>query len=180
MTKNDIAEGNLVAIRRLPAAMALCGVALLVSAGCSAQAPRSTSVPAIESPKRLVGLDPCVLLDGDTRATYGLGEGVPGQDEFGASCRWSGRAPLKVQLTAYTSGAGLSDLDTKGDSAARVRLSGYPALETFTGGGSFCRYDVGVAEVQAIVATMDGGEPDSCTALQKLLTAVLSRLPASG
>ena len=104
---------------------------------------------------------------------------MPGTDELGANCRWSGRSPKTVQFTSYTSGDGLTDLTKKVDPAAsRVRLSGYPALETFTSGGQFCRYDVGVAEEQAIVATMDGGEPDSCTALQKLLTTVLSRLPA--
>ena len=61
----------------------------------------------------------------------------------------------------------------------RVRLAGYPALETFTARGEFCRYDVGVASDQAIVATMRGGEPDSCSALQDLLTVVIDRLPAS-
>jgi hypothetical protein len=168
---------------RLPTAIgsavaaALCCVATL--AGCSADEPAQPTVPAIESPKGLVGLDPCTLLDEDNKASLGLGDGVPGQDELGANCRWDTPEDLKVQLTSYTGGAGLSDLTTQVDPAAsRVRLSGYPALETFTVGGQFCRYDVGVADEQAIVATMDGGEPDSCTALQKLLTAVLSQLPA--
>ncbi|MGH8881626.1 MAG: hypothetical protein ACRD0P_30470, partial [Stackebrandtia sp.] len=76
---------------------------------------------------------------------------------------------------------GLTDLVKDRDpEVARVRLSGYPALETFTADGGFCRYDVGVAEKAAVVATMDGGEPDACTALQELLTAVLMRLPAFG
>lgn len=164
--------------RTAATALALCGAAVL--AGCTSEAPPPPRVPPIESPKGLVGLDPCVLVDGDTRATLGLGRGVPGADELGANCRWSGRSPSSVQLTSYTSGDGLSDLTEKVDPAAsRVRLSGYPALETFTTGGKFCRYDVGVAEEEAIVATMDGGEPDSCTALQKLLTSVLSRLPRS-
>lgn len=165
-------------VRLLGATLVSCAV--LVSAGCSAEEPPPPRVPTIESPKGLVGLDPCVLVDGDTRATLGLGPGQPGADELGANCRWTGRSPLAVQLTSYTSGDGLSDLTEQVDPAAsRVRLSGYPALETFTTGGKFCRYDVGVAAEQAIVATMDGGEPDSCTALQKLLTTVLSRLPRS-
>ena len=165
-------------VRLLPAAVALS--CLVVLAGCSSDEPEAPPVPPIESPKGLVGLDPCTLVDGDERQTFGLGPGVPGTDELGANCRWNGRKPMKVQLTSYTSGDGLSDLTDKVDPAAsRVRLEGYPALETFTTGGAFCRYDVGVAREQAIVATMDGGQPDSCTALQKLLTAVLARLPAS-
>jgi len=167
-----------VIVRLLPAAVAIAGAVLL--AGCSSEEPEPPRVPPIESPKGLVGLDPCALVDGTDRERLGLGPGAPGTDELGANCKWSGESPRAVQLTSYTSGDGLSDLTKKVDPAAsRVRLSGYPALETFTTGGEFCRYDIGVAQEQAIVATMDGGEPDSCTALQKLLTAVLSRLPAS-
>jgi Protein of unknown function (DUF3558) len=172
-------KGNLVIVRLLPAATLIAATALLAACSTDSDAPKPPSVPPIESPKGLVGIDPCVLLGGDARATLGLGRGKPGADELGANCRWHGRKAVTVQLTAYTSGAGLADLAKKSDPAAsRVRLEGYPALETFTAHGTFCRYDVGVAKEQAIVATMDGGEPDSCTALQKLLTGVLSRLPA--
>ncbi|MGH3762194.1 DUF3558 family protein [Actinophytocola sp.] len=166
-------------VRLLPAAVAISCVATLV--GCSSDdEPRPPRVPSIESPKGLVGLDPCTLVDGEARATLGLGPGEPGTDELGANCRWNGRSPLTVRLTSYTSGDGLTDLTKEvAPEASRVRLRGYPALETFTTGGEFCRYDVGVAQEQAIVATMDGGKPDSCTALQKLLTGVLSQLPAS-
>ncbi len=165
-------------VRLLPFAVVIASAALLV--GCSSDEPEAPRVPPIESPKGLVGLDPCALVDGSARSSLGLGKGVPGTDELGANCKWRGESPRSVQLTSYTSGDGLSDLTKKVDPAAsRVRLSGYPALETFTTGGEFCRYDIGVAQEQAIVATMDGGEPDSCTALQKLLTAVLSQLPAS-
>ncbi|HWM02614.1 MAG TPA: DUF3558 family protein [Actinophytocola sp.] len=165
-------------VRLLPAVVATCCVALL--AGCSADDPAPPEVPPIESPKGLVGIDPCALLEGTALATLGLEPGIPGQDALGANCRWDGEEAQKVQLTAYTSGGGLSDLTEEGDPAAsRVRLEGYPALETFTAGGDFCRYDIGVSQKEAIVATMDGGEPDSCTALQELLTAVLSQLPAS-
>lgn len=161
----------------LAVAAALCCVATMT--GCSADEPAPPAVPAIKTPKGLVGIDPCTLLDADDRATLGLGDGVPGQDELGANCRWGAPEDLELRMTSYTGGSGLTDLTTQVDPAAsRVRLSGYPALETFTAGGEFCRYDVGVADEQAIVATMDGGEPDSCTALQKLLTAVLSQLPA--
>lgn len=165
-------------LRLFAAAAALCCAATLT--GCGADEPAPPEVPVIESPKGLLGIDPCTLLTVDNRATLGLGEGIPGQDELGANCRWATQDTLKLQLTSYTGGEGLGDLTEQVDPAAsRVRLSGYPALETFTPGGRFCRYDVGISEEQAIVATMDGGEPDSCTALQKLLTAVLSQLPAA-
>ena len=61
---------------------------------------------------------------------------------------------------------------------ARVRLAGYPALETFTGAGEFCQYDVGVAADQVVMASLQGGTPDSCTALQTVLPAMLATLPA--
>ncbi len=160
----------------------LVGVAtVLVAAGCATEAaPSVTTVPPVESPKGLVGIDPCALLDDAELTTLGLGAGVPGQDELGANCRWDGDRAASAQLTAFTSGAGLSDLTEERDSTTnRVRLLGYPALETFTARGEFCRYDVGVAQDQAIVATMREGDPDSCTALQELLTVVIGRLPAS-
>jgi uncharacterized protein DUF3558 len=171
-----------VTVRLLPAVVLTAVACVATLAGCSSDDEAAPpNVPPIESPKGLVGLDPCGLVDGGLRTTLGLGPGVPGADELGANCRWKGASALSVQLTSYTSGDGLRDLTKKVDHASnRVRLSGYPALETFTTGGDFCRYDVGVAAEQAIVATMNGGRPDSCTALQKLLTTVLSRLPGSG
>lgn len=154
---------------------------LLAAAGCGTdEPPPEPTVPTVESPKGLVGIDPCALLDGPARTALGLDTGVPGQDELGANCSWSGKDAASAQLTAFTSGKGLSDLTKDRDSTtSRVRLLGYPALETFTARGEFCRYDVGVAATQAIVATMRDGEPDSCSALQKLLTVVIKRLPAS-
>jgi hypothetical protein len=102
----------------------LCGITILAAA-CSAEEPEPPGVPAIESPKGLVGLDPCVLIGTDEHAEFGLGKGVPGQDELGANCRWSGQSNESVQLTAYTSGEGLTDLVERGDPAAsRVRLAG--------------------------------------------------------
>jgi hypothetical protein len=38
-----------------------------------------------------------------------------------------------------------------------VRIEGDPALETFTEGGRFCQYDVGVAPDQVVLASMTGG-----------------------
>jgi hypothetical protein len=172
-----MAEGNPVIIRLLVTA-----AAVLAAAGCGADEPPPVpTVPPVESPKGLVGIDPCALLDEAALSTLELEAGVPGQDDLGANCRWDGEDTQEAQLTAFTSGKGLSDLTKGRDSTtSRVRLLGYPALETFTARGEFCRYDVGVAADQAIVATMHAGEPDSCTALQELLTAVIKRLPASG
>jgi hypothetical protein len=171
-----MAEGNFVIIRLLVTA-----VAVLVAAGCgTAEPPPEPAVPAVESPKGLVGLDPCALLDDSARGTLGLDDGRPGQDELGANCSWTGKNATSAQLTAFTSGKGLADLTRNRDSTtSRVRLLGYPALETFTARGEFCRYDVGVAADQAVVATMHHGEPDSCSALQELLTVVIERLPAA-
>jgi hypothetical protein len=171
-----MAEGNPVIIRLLVTA-----VVVLAVAGCGTdELPPEPTVPTVESPKGLVGLDPCALLDDPERAGLGLDPGKPGQDELGANCAWTGKNAATAQLTSFTSGKGLSDLTEGRDSTtSRVRLLGYPALETFTARGEFCRYDVGVAQDQAIVATMHDGEPDSCTALQELLTVVISGLPAS-
>ena len=154
---------------------------LLVTTGCAGEAPPpEPAVPPVESPKGLVGIDPCALLDDAARTDLGFDAGVPGTDEFGANCKWTGVHAESAQLTAFTSGNGLAELAEDRDSTtSRVRLLGYPALETFTARGEFCRYDVGVAADQAIVATMRAGEPDSCSALQQLLTVVIARLPAS-
>ena len=154
---------------------------LLVTAGCSGEPPPPVpTVPPVESLRGLVGIDPCLLLDATVRTDLGFDSGTPGTDELGANCKWTGEHAESAQLTAFTSGDGLQELTEDRDSTtSRVRLLGYPALETFTARGEFCRYDVGVAQNQAIVATMRAGEPDSCTALQKLLTVVISRLPAS-
>lgn len=155
--------------------------AVLVAAGCgNAEPPPEPAVPAVESPKGLVGIDPCALLDDSARTTLGLDAGAPGQDELGANCRWTGKDAAAAQLTAFTSGKGLSDLTRNRDSTtSRTRLLGYPALETFTARGEFCRYDVGVAADQAIVAVMHHGAPDSCSALQDLLSAAIKHLPAA-
>jgi hypothetical protein len=171
-----MAEGRLVMKRLLVA-----GAAVLLAAGCGTDGtPAPTPVPPVETPRGLVGLDPCALLDEAALGTLRFEAGVPGQDEFGANCSWRGQHAATAQLTAFTSGKGLADLTKERDSTtSRVRLLGYPALETFTARGEFCRYDVGVAQDQAIVATMRAGEPDSCTALQDLLTVVIERLPAS-
>ena len=56
----------------------------------------------------------------------------------------------------------------------------YAALETFTGAGEFCQYDVGVASDQVVMASLQGGRPDSCTALQAVLPDVVAALPALG
>ncbi|MCA1675918.1 MAG: hypothetical protein LC799_28350, partial [Actinobacteria bacterium] len=60
---------------------------------------------------------------------------------------------------------------------ARVRLAGYPALETFTEQGQYCQYDVGPAPDQVVIGAMSGGMPDSCTALQSVMITALGNLP---
>src|SRR5262245_59496984 len=107
-----MAEGNSVIIRLLVVAGAV-----LVAAGCGADGPPpEPTVPPVEAPKGLVGIDPCALLDDPARTTLGLDAGVPGQDELGANCSWTGENSASAQLTAFTSGKGLSDLTKDRDS----------------------------------------------------------------
>jgi hypothetical protein len=83
-----------------------------------------------------------------------------------------------LDITVATGGGGLAVLAERSEpTTARVRLAGYPALETFTPGGAFCQYDVAVADEQVVMAALEGGTPDSCTALQGLVPEVLADLP---
>ncbi|MGH3568015.1 MAG: hypothetical protein ACRDRH_18685 [Pseudonocardia sp.] len=93
-------------------------------------------------------------------------------------CTWGiGRAPT-LTLTLYTNGGGLATLAQNSQpTTTRVRLVGYPTLETFTERGEFCQYDVGVAADQAVMMSLVDTAPDSCTALQAVVPAVLSNLP---
>lgn len=83
-----------------------------------------------------------------------------------------------LTLTLYTGGGGLATLAQNSQpTTARVRLAGYPALETFTERGEFCQYDVAVAADQVVMVSLEDVAPDSCTALQSVVPAVLSNLP---
>ena len=62
----------------------------------------------------------------------------------------------------------------------RVRVAGYPALETFTGRGEFCQYDVGVSDGQVVMASLEAPAPDSCVTLQRVVPLVAANLPPAG
>ncbi len=84
-------------------------------------------------------------------------------------------------LTLYTDGGGIATLARNSEpTTRRVRVSGYPALETFTGRGEFCQYDVGIAEAQVVILAMETPAPDSCTTLQTVLPMVVGNLPPAG
>jgi Protein of unknown function (DUF3558) len=152
-------------------------VGLAVLAGCSA--PAVPDLPAIDAPRDVRGADPCALVDGTTLAAAGIT--APGTATAGAEgprCQWRGEAGRLLSVTVFTGDGGLGTLARNSEpTTTRVRVAGYPALETFTGEGEFCQYDVGIAADQALLVAFDGGEPDSCTALQTLLPPVLSLLP---
>lgn len=152
-------------------------VGLAVLAGCSA--PAVPDLPPIEAPRDVRGADPCALVDADALAAAGVAApGTPGTVAEGPRCEWNGSAGRLLAVTVFTGAGGLGTLARNSEpTTTRVRLAGYPALETFTGEGGFCQYDIGIAEDQALLVALDGGEPDSCTALQALLPPVLSGLP---
>lgn len=156
------------------AALAVLAV-LAALAGCSTPA-----APApIAAPREARGADPCALVDAAALAVAGVAApGIAGAGAEGPRCEWSGGAGRLLVVTVFTGDGGLDTLAARSEpTTTRVRLAGYPALETFTGAGEFCQYDLGIAADQALLVALDGGEPDSCTALQTLLPPVLSRLP---
>lgn len=164
-------------------AVAVVGCALLWSLlGCGAAEPEAADrtippLPRIDSPKDASGSDPCSLLSNSELARLGLTAGSPWQGTFGPGCDWRGDGSLAVTIMISTD-AGLGVVAQDSDpAAARVRISGYPALETFTRQGVYCRYDLGNAPDQVLIATMTGGSPDSCSALQTILIDVLRDLP---
>ncbi len=179
--------------RACPAA-AVLAAALIAVAGCGepddpAAAPASPPPPAassIRDPRDVRAVDPCALPSGKHLQDLGIGvAGVAVSAPEGRRCEWRGTAeeggdgPAELGITLYTDGGGLETLAENSEpTTARVRLAGYPALETFTGTGEFCQYDVGVAPNQVVMASLQGGTPDSCTALQAVLPDLLGTLPA--
>lgn len=150
---------------------------LAVLAGCAA--PTVPEVPPIQAPRDVRGADPCALLDDAALTTAGVqGPGIAGTAAEGPRCEWAGGPGRTLVVTLFTGDGGLGTLARNSEpTTTRVRLDGYPALETFTGSGEFCQYDIGIDADQVLLVALDGGEPDSCTALQALLPPVLSRLP---
>jgi Protein of unknown function (DUF3558) len=138
----------------------------------------SDAAPAVRDARDARAADPCTLPTGDQLTALGIsGAGTPTTAPEGPRCEWHGRPELGITL--YTNGGGIATLARNSEpTTSRVRLAGYPALETFTGTGEFCQYDVGVAATQVLSASLDGGSPDSCTALQAVLPGVVANLPA--
>jgi Protein of unknown function (DUF3558) len=166
-------------------ATVLLAAAVLV-AGCAHAAvpqgaqpdPSSEVVPAVRDARDARAADPCTVPTEAQLEALGVDSpGTPVTAPEGPRCEWHGRPELGITL--YTSGGGIATLARNSEpTTSRVRLAGYPALETFTGTGEFCQYDVGVAATQVLSASLDGGSPDSCTALQAVLPDVVANLPA--
>jgi hypothetical protein len=157
-------------------------VLLPVTAGCAAEEPAPVVEPPVRNERDARGVDPCALPTSQQLKTLGISPaGAAVTAPEGRRCEWreAGQRPLELGITLYTDGGGLATLAANSEpSTARVRVAGYPALETFTGAGEFCQYDVGVAPNQVLMASLEGGTPDSCTALQSVLPEVVGSLPA--
>jgi hypothetical protein len=160
------------------AAVVVAVLLTVPATGCGADDEGRSGVPPVENARDARAADPCTLPTGEQLATLGIT--VPGAAATapeGRRCVWHGASELGITL--YTDGGGLATLAENSEpTTARVRLAGYPALETFTGTGEFCQYDVGVAPNQVLMASLEGGTPDSCTALQAVLPGVVGNLPA--
>lgn len=169
---------------RRAAVVFTCAVAFATSActsgGSDDPAATVPPVPAIDDPKDVRGTDPCTLLTPRQLGQAGfVAPGVPGQTPEDLSlCEWRGKNGSVLTLTLFLAPSALGTLAQNSDrTTARVRLAGYPALETFTAQGQYCQYDVGLARDQVLIGAMTGGTPDSCTALQGVLTSALDDLP---
>ncbi len=152
-----------------------CAAPLVLLAACSA-APAVPAVPPVADVREVRGVDPCTLAGPEALAEAGVAPpGVPTAGPDGAGCTWRG-VGARLSITPFPGELGAlargSDATT-----TRVRLAGRPALETFTGAGEFCQYDVAVADDQSLLLALDGGRPDSCTALQALAPGLLDTLP---
>jgi hypothetical protein len=119
------------------------------------------------------------LLTAEQLEAVGLGgAGMPVATEEGPRCRWRGPGG-DLEVTIWAGDGGLATLARHSEpTTTRVRLAGYPALETFTGAGEFCQYDVGVADGQVVMAALAAPAPDSCAVLQVLLPQLIDNLPA--
>lgn len=163
---------------------AACAAAVLltgVAAGCGREPAAPAPVPPIGNARDARAADPCGLPTGAQLATLGVtAPGAAATAAEGRRCAWRANPESgpELQITLFVGGGGLATLAANSEpTTSRVRLAGYPALETFTGTGEFCQYDVGIATDQVVMASLDGGTPDSCTALQAVLPAVVERLP---
>lgn len=149
--------------------------ALLAAGACGGS--DEPPVPPIGDARDPAAVAVCELLAAGERAALGLDAGAAGAAPEGPRCRWTGRgAALEVTVFAAEDALGVLTANSE-PTTSRVRLAGFPALETFTEGGRFCQYDVAVAADRVLLAALEGGEPDACTALQGLLPGVLAGLP---
>ncbi len=161
-------------MRRLTMVLA----ALVAVAGCGSG---TAELPAIDEPREARAADPCALMDAGALDVARLaGPGTASTTPEGPRCEWLGESRRRLAVTLFTGAGGLATLaDNSAATTTRVRLDSYPALETFTGEGEFCQYDVGIAPDQVVLVALDGGLPDSCTELQELVPDILDRLPAA-
>lgn len=178
-----VVGGRPAASSRRVLAVALAGtVAALTACGAPGAGPPPSSAavaePEVRDARDARAVDPCTMPTAPQLERLGVaGPAVPEASPEGRRCTWRGGHELTITL--FTGGDGLATLARNSEpTTARVRLAGRPALETFTGTGRFCQYDVGVAPGQVVMAALQGGTPDSCTALQAVLPDVLDALPA--
>jgi hypothetical protein len=154
-----------------------------VGAGCGREPAAPDPVPPIGNARDARAADPCALPTGAQLATLGITvPGAPTTSSEGRRCEWRAGTAAEtgpdLGITLFVDGGGLATLAANSEATtSRVRLAGYPALETFTGTGEFCQYDVGIATDQVVMVSLDGGTPDSCTALQAVLPDVVESLP---
>jgi hypothetical protein len=163
---------------------AAVAAALLVTAlgACGRADAAPEAVPPIGNARDARSADPCTLAGAEQLATLGISaRGTSTTAPDGRRCEWrvTSETSSELGITLFVGGGGLGTLAANSEpTTSRVRLAGYPALETFTGTGEFCQYDVGVAPDQVLMASLAGGTPDSCTALQAVLPDVVRNLPA--
>ena len=177
--RRRVPRGPFVAALLATAALAVgCSQAPPQPAAATAPPSSADAAPAVSDARDARAADPCTLPTTAQLTSLGIaGRGTPVAAPEGPGCTWRGRSELGITL--FTSGGGIATLARNSEpTTSRVRLAGYPALETFTGKGEFCQYDVAVSATQVLSASLQGGSPDSCTALQAVLPGVIANLPA--
>jgi len=171
--------------RSRPTAPAVLIGAVMLLSGCASgsDVPSVPSAPAdvvpVTDARDARGHDPCGLVGTEqaTRLDVSM-PGRPGPAPEGPSCAWSGTGGRSLRVTFFTDGDGLGTLAANSEpSTTKVRVEGYPALETFTGAGEFCQYDIGIADEQAVMVVGENLLPDSCDALQAVIPGLLGKLP---
>lgn len=169
-------------LRRTLGAGAACALAGLLATGCttsrSSNPPVPTAVPSIQQPKALPVTRPCSVLTQRQLKKLDLPSGGRERSSSnGPECEWVTRRGHWLTVTMFADGGLLPLLHRSGPSTTRVRIGGYPALETFTNRGAYCRYEVGYASGRAFIVAMRGGRPNSCTALHPAMTDILGNAP---